>query len=363
MDYSPPNDRGTGIVSDAARNRPQTRRGTLSLSIAGFILLPTLFSGCGTTVKVHKEDPARQKQWAKAASTHAMLSLLSTQKEGNDDLKAGPVSKSVEELPLTEEGLVAECRSRLARQNWRRIESYAGKKGDASEGLYFEVWERKTPKHEVVFAFRGTNFDEPADWRSNLRWFRFFRKLPNQKQDQYDVVNREVLRIHKQLSGGAGGESIVFSATGHSLGGGLAQHAFYACLPAMDRVVVFNTTPVTGYRDLSPAQRLKFRQTTYRDTFPGYRILRVHENGEILEYVRRITQTFYKQDSLIRAVEFQVERDGNVVNKHYMSRLTRGILKQDLEADENAEKLKADIRDAQPQSAMDKPEPAISPEP
>lgn len=356
MDHISSNTRETGLLTNV-------RRVVLGFTTTVCVLLPLLLASCGTTIKVYKEDPARQKQWAKAVSTHAMLSLLSTQAEGNDEVKAGPVSKSVEELPLTQTGLVAECRSRLARQNWRRIESYTGKKGDASEGLYFEVWERKSPKHEVVFAFRGTNFDEPADWRSNFRWFRFFRKLPNQKQDQYDVVNREVLRIHKRLSQEAGGGAIVFSATGHSLGGGLAQHAFYTCLPEMDRVLVFNTTPVTAYRDLSPAQRLKFRQTTYRDTFPCYRILRVHENGEILEYVRRITQTFFKQDSLIRAVEFQVERDGNAVNKHFMSRLTRGILKQDLEADENAEKLKADIQDAKPQSAIDKPEPAFSPDP
>lgn len=287
-----------------------------------------------------------------------MQALLSYHPEQNSSLQRGKITTSLQNLPNTEEGLLEECRSRLAREHWRRIDHYTGVPGQPSEGLYFEVWERKIrSQHEVVFAFRGTNLKEWADWRSNLRWFRFLRRT-HQKDDQYDVARREVLKIHKRLRAQPGGDKIKFSTTGHSLGGGLAQHAFYACLPQMNRTVVFDTSPVTGFMDLPKAQRLKFHQMTYRETFPYYRVLRVHENGEILEYIRRFTQTFYREDSMIRAVEVEVEHGGSSINKHSMARLTRGILMQGLIADQRLEKLNQEIKSASLLHDLNAPESA-----
>ncbi len=312
------------------------------LKIIGLFSLLILAS-CSTDIKVHREDPVRQIQWSKAVTPHAMLSLLTYHGEGNGDVRPGPVAKVQSEMPANEDDLVDDCRRRLANEGWRRIESFTGQKETVSAGLYFEVWEKTGPSREVVFAFRGTDFKEWDDWRSNARWFRLLRKRNGEGSDQYDTVHRECLRIHKRLRESSGGDKILFSTTGHSLGGGLAQHVFYSCLPQMDRAIVFDTSPVTGYRDLEKAQQLQFQRSVYRETFPSYRILRIHEKGEVLEYVRNFTQSFFKLDNLIRAVEFRSVQRGNFIAKHSIAMLTSKILMTAMIAEEKIaeEKKKA----------------------
>ncbi len=327
-----------------------------AIAISGACLLSV---GCGTTIHVHREDPARQRQWAGAVATHAMMSLLAYHPEDVGSLKNVKVAGSLEELPFDEIDLVRQSRRQLMDEGWRVIHQYHGSENDASEGLQFTVWDRhELGKREVVFAFRGTDFKEGADWKSNFRWFapaRFFRKGD---WDQYHVVNRLVLDELAKIRNQEGGDSVVISSTGHSLGGGLAQHAYYAGLPYMDRAVMFDTSPVTAFKDLDRVQQRKFHQETYRNTFPTYRILRVHEDGEILEYLRDFTGRFYRQDTLIRAVEFKVEHRGHSVNKHSMARLTRGILAQDLRARDAEKRLTEKIES---QGNPEEPEPTIAP--
>ncbi|WP_138086972.1 hypothetical protein [Phragmitibacter flavus] len=299
-----------------------------------------LFSACSTEIRVHREELSRQVQWSQAVAPYAMLSLLAYEGPGNGNIasmKGGRVSTKLSELPDDRSGFVTESRVRLAKDGWRRIYAFDEEEEGtrAAEELYFEVWEKRVGGEikEIVFAFEGT--DSFADMRTNMRWFRLWRARGD-RGDQYDAVNKVGLELHRKLWAQTGGKAR-FTATGHSLGGGLAQHFYYSALPHMDRAVVFDTTPVTGYQDLSKEQRGKFLREVYRDEFPTYRVLRVHEDGELLEYLRDFTQKFFPQDSVIRAVEFKSHTRGGALIKHGMARLVSKIFETELAAKEEIE--------------------------
>lgn len=332
------------------------------------VLLCLSAIGCGTTINVHREDPARQVQWSDAVATHAMLAFVVSLSGTVTTPAAEALPVTVENLTKDEITLLAICRSKLAREGWKCLkeETYTGQPKTPGEGLYFEVWEN-TQQKQIVFAFRGTNFSEWADWKNNLRWFRLGRFV-HPIEDQYTVVNQEGLARLQRLRKKYGDHTMHYSSTGHSLGGGLAQHLYYAGLPVLDRAIVFDTTPVTGYHDLNKAQQLKFRQEVYRDSFPSYRILRIHEKGEILEYIRNLTQPFYKKDNLIRAVEFRAQRGGNLVDKHSIARLTSKILANGINARADKKeriaeiKSESEIQNKTEAKANAEPEPAIKTE-
>ncbi len=155
------------------------------------------------------------------------------------------------------------------------------------EGLYIEVWENNTDPKIISVVFRGTEFKSLRDWMTNLRWFLFF--VPWLK-DQYTLVAQEVgeelakALVKRQLDD----KRIQLVATGHSLGGGLAQHLAYS-LPANDKqgnviprvshVYAFNPSPVTGWTSV--------KDTGQRDlNVEDLTIERIFEHGEVLAYAR-----------------------------------------------------------------------------
>lgn len=296
-------------------------------------------ASCNSSLKIHRDETIRQVQWAESVAPYAMLSMVVYDGQANDNpeqYKDVPISQSLEELPKTVCCLEKEVRARLFRDGWKRIRKF--EPGDvvpkSSRGLYFEVWTRplENEEKEIVFVFEGTNFKELSDWRANLRWFRPWRKITT-SGDQYDAVLEYACAMHRELLREEKGK-VRFVTTGHSLGGGLAQQVYYAGLPNMERAVVFDTTPVTGFRDLAKDQRTVFYRQIHRDEFPTYRVLRVHEDGEILEFLRNFTQWFYKRDSLIWAVEFKSQRLGGSVKRHAIARLVSKILETELVAEQ-----------------------------
>jgi lipase (class 3) len=177
-------------------------------------------------------------------------------------------------------------------------------------GLYFEtLWHEgdNTNKPTLVFAFRGTEFSRFSDWVSNLRWF--LRWFPH--DDQYDIARTKVQSVLESKWGKQYCNHVNIYATGHSLGGGIAQHIAYAfpCITAY----VFDPSPVTGYYQLNPP----FDAT----------VIRIYEKGEILGYVRALLKFTYPVTDNITEVPEGTSFSQSPLKEHSMAALAAGILK------------------------------------
>lgn len=208
------------------------------------------------------------------------------------------------------------------------------------KGLFLMVFERTAAPREIVVVFEGTNFAEMPDWESNFRWF--LRFLPG-IEDQYTLTARNVsdeffdyirsrperFRVAETdpVLRNAAGEPIRIVSTGHSLGGGLAQHFAYtfkqanrhATGPRVSEVFAFDPSPVTGWSTSEDPPR------THNAT--GLVINRIFEHGEILAYVRLLTSRLAVtvQNPAIWEYRYNVDPGGNFVGNHSMRRLACGL--------------------------------------
>jgi hypothetical protein len=149
--------------------------------------------------------------------------------------------------------------------------------------LSYGIWYRPVDpeRFQVALVFRGTQ--TWGDWWSNTRWI---TKYLGAGWDQYDLARSIARHVADNLFTDypdleALGEP-EFIAAGHSLGGGLAQHAGYAS-PLIKRVYSFNGTSVTGFYDIPDRDENK----------QGLRIYRISERGEILALLRAFMKVIY----------------------------------------------------------------------
>lgn len=179
-------------------------------------------------------------------------------------------------------------------------------------GLALQVWRRNDCK-EAVIAFRGSESRDLGDWVSNLRWFVVSRYF-----DQYDQVRRDINAILKKIAqSGCVPPRII--ATGHSLGGGLAQHAAYAD-GRINYVYAFDPSPVTGILDVPWDTRAK--------TIERFGTDRVYESGEILSPVRYIASGIFPSSSCrprVRIVRFSTVPEGSLVERHKIAKFIEGM--------------------------------------
>ncbi len=151
---------------------------------------------------------------------------------------------------------------------------------DRDNGLFYETYiygESQGVPQEAVIAFRGTeNFKGQffQDWKTNLSALFGFEPA------QYRQARAYVPELIAGLQ--AANEEIRIQVVGHSLGGGLAQQAGYQSA-AVERVVTFNTSPVSNWTYLRLNREI-------RNRYPL--IYRIYHGGEILEKVRFITTAF-----------------------------------------------------------------------
>jgi hypothetical protein len=211
----------------------------------------------------------------------------------------------------------------LHRAGWHcvrgHVGSYCRKGEDCVGGLQFHLWRRGC--REAVLAFRGTDFNEEGpllsrgDLISNLRWF---IHLP--VNDEYVQARWASVAIADEVSRWGCGRGLRLIATGHSLGGGLAQQAAFA-----DRrfsyVYAFDPSPVTGLFDIAWEDR--------RWSVAKLGIDRVYESGEVLSLTRYLVSGVFATSPCqprIRIVRFATAKQPSLVERHRIKNLTDGLI-------------------------------------
>lgn len=194
--------------------------------------------------------------------------------------------------------------------------------------LRIEVWTRSQPP-EVAVTFGGTVFDNENDWLSNLRWLLpkwFLAGHPDEYSETVQLFAPAFVAEFKARaqSGDAAWaflKDAKLYATGHSLGGGLAQQFAYAlplddAVPRVTKVYAFDPSPVTGFFSVEPAVRDVNKQFLSID--------RIYERGEVLAMVRSITSLFVKPSArapAIRGVRYALFYPSNPITGHSISEL------------------------------------------
>jgi Lipase (class 3) len=193
--------------------------------------------------------------------------------------------------------------------------------------LRVEVWHNR-PLNAVVVTFGGTDPKKLADWFANFRWF-----IPHH-DDEYTQVVKAFQPLftakYQQLQGRPDyaflGNAKLY-ATGHSLGGGLAQEFAYSVpnalgVPRVAKVYAFDPSPVTGYYSVDSGLRDSNKQSLAID--------RIYQRREILAILRSFMNLIHRpsaQSPVVREVRYNLFTGWNPVHRHSISELSDCLAK------------------------------------
>lgn len=165
-------------------------------------------------------------------------------------------------------------------------------------GLFFRVWMREAGTRQVVVAFRGTwGF---KDWLyGNLHWATRFLPM----EDQYSRARKAMQRVFERFPDDPR-KLTRFYATGHSLGGGLAQHILYSYPQKVLQAIAFDPSSVTGFVDQPAANQVSACECDSSDLNGEPRIFRVYDAYEVLANLRIFHKTFLPPERHIQEVRF-----------------------------------------------------------
>lgn len=253
--------------------------------------------------------------------------------EAKEDLDFALLSQAAYQRKPDAKDEKAECYldpdSGLKALGWHPWENFPNEelqKKIAKSNLRVEVWQNER-RGSIAVTFGGTVFTNPRDWMANIRWF-----LPGWgRNDEYtDIVTKlgpafvnEFLRLKKGQDQVSLNRAEIF-ATGHSLGGGLAQQFAYSLptdpdVPRVKKVFAFDPSPVTGFYSVAEAIR---KHNSY-----GIAIDRIYERGEILAILRSLENFFYPPSAAnpaIRQIRYYLSSKSPIA-AHSISELACGL--------------------------------------
>lgn len=175
-------------------------------------------------------------------------------------------------------------------------------------GLYFRVWERNTgAKKEVAIAFRGTWGGK--DWAyGNAHWLTRFLPM----DDQYSRARALAHKVFQYFDAKTS-EPPQYFTTGHSLGGGLAQHILYANPKRVVQAIVFDPSSVTGFTGQTVENQIAGCSCVESVPDGEPRIFRVYDAYEILSKLRIFHKIFFPPERHIQEVRFPNERSHSML--------------------------------------------------
>jgi hypothetical protein len=191
----------------------------------------------------------------------------------------------------------------------------------------------------VAVAFGGTVLGNENDFLSNVRWFLPKAFIGNHPDEYTNVVQKFAPafaeEFRRRLSDPDPDWSFLpaskLFATGHSLGGGLAQQFAYS-LPMdaprkVSKVYAFDPSPITGFDSVDESLREHNRKDLEID--------RIYERGEVLALLRSLT-SFVKpptaRDAAIRGVRYALFYPATPVGGHSITHLACGIERDQVSA-------------------------------
>lgn len=167
-----------------------------------------------------------------------------------------------------------------------------------STGLFARVWTLGGDTPVVVIAFRGTwGF---KDWLyGNLHWLTRFLPI----EDQYSRARLLAERVIDHYANQAGA-SVRFYTSGHSLGGGLAQHILYTFPERILQAIVFDPSSVTGFVDQSAPNQAQACACDAEELHGEARIYRVYDAYEVLAGLRIFHKLWLRPERHVQEVRF-----------------------------------------------------------
>jgi hypothetical protein len=213
----------------------------------------------------------------------------------------------------------------LGGKGWTRWPAFpkgTDQDGFAKYNLRIEVWNNPS-LNAVVVAFGGTNPKKLADWIANFRWF-----IPHHNDEYTQVVHtfqplfaQEYEQLERRPDYAFLAHARLF-ATGHSLGGGLAQEFAYSVqndkpdVPLVTKVYAFDPSPVTGYFSVDAGTRDFDKQCLSID--------RIYQRREILAILRSFMNLLHRpsaQDPVVREIRYNLYKSWNPVYRHSITEL------------------------------------------
>lgn len=197
----------------------------------------------------------------------------------------------------------------LATKHWQEVRNPAWiNPCEDDVGLFFRVWERTVDaKREVVIAFRGTW--GVKDWvYGNSHWLT--RWLPMDDQYSRARAAAKTILAHYDVPGVVPTRYIT---TGHSLGGGLAQHILYANPKKVVQTIAFDPSSVTGFADQWVDNQIAGCACDITLPDGEARIYRVYDAYEILANMRFFHKVFFPPERHVQEVRFPHEGSHSMI--------------------------------------------------